>query len=431
MNNYNNYNNGKENAYQKNSSNGVYSVNDFHKPTKHQKQKFVFVPEYSEDERKAAKEQAKQAVLNQSMSINQDDWNGCDTPERFFYYFIWGIIWSVAGGLFFAALVWILADLFRVSPIGGRLVLFGLTLPLVIFIFFKAGLPLLKSTVRRVHDLGWNSYRTVIFPSILGFLATTGQLVYDMLSFLFLARAIEIIGILILLLLLIGSQTWLFYQHIVFSYIQDQHENEEQKRKNWNTEAIRLRIVLITSAVLGILSLSSRSISRALDFVIDIVYVIISIPLGCWSLILLFSCLFRLRKTDYSRFTQKATQRNENYACINDEKIEEKEAIKITSEIAHIPLISKGTAPANPLTTKHSASLLHFAVESNNIELVTTLIQAGADVNKKDSNGHTPLHLAVYFGKKEIMKLLLEAGADVNIDGDYKKAIATQEIKVS
>ena len=47
-------------------------------------------------------------------------------------------------------------------------------------------------------------------------------------------------------------------------------------------------------------------------------------------------------------------------------------------------------------------------------ETVKLLIEKGADVNKADEDGSTPLHLAVYPGRTEIVKLLIAAGADVN-----------------
>ncbi|KKL06495.1 hypothetical protein LCGC14_2595480, partial [marine sediment metagenome] len=42
------------------------------------------------------------------------------------------------------------------------------------------------------------------------------------------------------------------------------------------------------------------------------------------------------------------------------------------------------------------------------------LIERGADMNVKDSNGTTPLQMAVYNGRAEAVKLLIERGADIN-----------------
>ena len=48
-------------------------------------------------------------------------------------------------------------------------------------------------------------------------------------------------------------------------------------------------------------------------------------------------------------------------------------------------------------------------------EIALALISAGADVNKKNSDGQTPLMMASIEGNIEIVKALIEAGADVNV----------------
>ena len=42
------------------------------------------------------------------------------------------------------------------------------------------------------------------------------------------------------------------------------------------------------------------------------------------------------------------------------------------------------------------------------------LIENGADVNKKDDNGKTPLHYAAAYGYLEICELLIKNGAHIN-----------------
>jgi len=67
----------------------------------------------------------------------------------------------------------------------------------------------------------------------------------------------------------------------------------------------------------------------------------------------------------------------------------------------------------NDCTNKQN-SPLHFA-EYASKELIEILIKNGANVNKQDSYGRTPLHCFKYTGNKEGIKLLLENGADINI----------------
>ena len=66
-----------------------------------------------------------------------------------------------------------------------------------------------------------------------------------------------------------------------------------------------------------------------------------------------------------------------------------------------------------------NAGALHVAAGGSRLELVRLLLDAGADVNRRDPpNGRTPLHAAVAAGPDgdttEIVTLLLAAGADVN-----------------
>ena len=82
-----------------------------------------------------------------------------------------------------------------------------------------------------------------------------------------------------------------------------------------------------------------------------------------------------------------------------------------------------GAAGTARLLLEHGADAdggaLHAAASSTRLNLVRLLIDAGADVDRRDpESGGTPLHAAVAAGPggdaPEIVKLLLAAGADVN-----------------
>ena len=58
---------------------------------------------------------------------------------------------------------------------------------------------------------------------------------------------------------------------------------------------------------------------------------------------------------------------------------------------------------------------IHFAARMNRPEMVTLLIELGADPLATDGSGVTPLHVAARHGHADIVRLLLAAGADPSI----------------
>lgn len=58
-------------------------------------------------------------------------------------------------------------------------------------------------------------------------------------------------------------------------------------------------------------------------------------------------------------------------------------------------------------------SVLHYAVQFDDIETMQFLVENGADVNRVDAFGHTPLHFAAEISLVSVM-LLLRYGADVD-----------------
>ena len=57
---------------------------------------------------------------------------------------------------------------------------------------------------------------------------------------------------------------------------------------------------------------------------------------------------------------------------------------------------------------------LHVAVDAGNLRKVMRMVQQGADMNKVNRNGSTPLMFAVHAGHMAIVRYLVEQGADKN-----------------
>ncbi|KZP09040.1 ankyrin, partial [Athelia psychrophila] len=55
---------------------------------------------------------------------------------------------------------------------------------------------------------------------------------------------------------------------------------------------------------------------------------------------------------------------------------------------------------------------------SGSIDITRFLIDQKAEVDKPDNSGWTPLHIAASAGQEEIVKELVGAGADVNRKND-------------
>ena len=81
------------------------------------------------------------------------------------------------------------------------------------------------------------------------------------------------------------------------------------------------------------------------------------------------------------------------------------------------------------LTDKFGKSPLHFAIESDNVEIVELLIKRGADINMSTMHGITPLMFTCSTSKlsqrEEIVRILLREGALIDLVDtlDYKTAL--------
>jgi len=63
------------------------------------------------------------------------------------------------------------------------------------------------------------------------------------------------------------------------------------------------------------------------------------------------------------------------------------------------------------------AAFVHAIMNGADEKQVARMLREGADANKEDHRGQTPLMAAVYWNKPEVVQLLLDKGADVNAKG--------------
>lgn len=64
---------------------------------------------------------------------------------------------------------------------------------------------------------------------------------------------------------------------------------------------------------------------------------------------------------------------------------------------------------------RYQATPLHLASWNGHKDVISLLMESGANKNAQDKHGKTPLHCACRKGNEEVMKLLLEKGADPTI----------------
>lgn len=75
-------------------------------------------------------------------------------------------------------------------------------------------------------------------------------------------------------------------------------------------------------------------------------------------------------------------------------------------------------ADVNAPDESMNISPLAWSASHGQTEATRLLIENGADVNRKDDNGSTPLHNAAVFGRAEVAKLLVKNGANLKVRND-------------
>ncbi|WP_265028006.1 ankyrin repeat domain-containing protein [Wolbachia endosymbiont (group A) of Calamotropha paludella] len=94
--------------------------------------------------------------------------------------------------------------------------------------------------------------------------------------------------------------------------------------------------------------------------------------------------------------------------------------VKLSESIFKSFLEKKGDINALTSCNDDNWALLHYAVHYGNLDMVSFLVDKGANVEIRSKKGKAPLHLAVEESKQNIINLLLDRGADIeakNNDG--------------
>lgn len=87
------------------------------------------------------------------------------------------------------------------------------------------------------------------------------------------------------------------------------------------------------------------------------------------------------------------------------------------AEIADL-LLERGAEPSTPSRNEMRVTALHSAVAAGHGRIARALIKASAEVNVKQRHGWTPLHGAAERADRQLVTLLLDAGADPSAKND-------------
>ena len=79
--------------------------------------------------------------------------------------------------------------------------------------------------------------------------------------------------------------------------------------------------------------------------------------------------------------------------------------------------VAKNLGPRQCVHGAKRCTALHMAARRGNVDVIGALLDGGADIEARDSDGDTPLRRAVNRNKVEAAKLLLARGADPHSKG--------------
>jgi hypothetical protein len=91
-------------------------------------------------------------------------------------------------------------------------------------------------------------------------------------------------------------------------------------------------------------------------------------------------------------------------------------ALSIAAREGHVAVVEAMVAAGADVNKadKYGVTPLYFAALEGHVAVVEALVAARADVNKADVKGETPLYIAARNGHEAVVEALVDAGADVN-----------------
>ena len=95
-----------------------------------------------------------------------------------------------------------------------------------------------------------------------------------------------------------------------------------------------------------------------------------------------------------------------------------------------VRLLIDNKADVNPRDIKNGETPLISSIQSGSLDIVNILIKRGADVNKPNFDGETPLMIASWYKKGSIVKLLLEKGARIECFDNKKQTALSRTIEL-